>query len=113
MWMPLLEAGAFKGILEKLNTGKLFGFDQDEDVLANLEFIKNPQFTFIPANFKYVKKYLRLNGVNNVDGILADLGYPPINLILQLVVFYPIRCRIGYEDGSTRSVNRQENHQHI
>lgn len=66
--------GHSKGILEKLNAGKLFGFDQDEDVLANLEFIKNPQFTFIPTNFKYVKKYLRLNGVNNVDGILADLG---------------------------------------
>ena len=31
-------------------------------------------FTFIPANFRYMKKYLRLNGVNNVDGILADLG---------------------------------------
>jgi len=66
--------GHTKVILEKLKSGKLFGFDQDEDVLANLGFIKNPLFTFIPVNFRYMKKYLRLNGVNSVDGILADLG---------------------------------------
>jgi len=66
--------GHSKVILEKLKNGKLFGFDQDEDVLANLGFIKNPLFTFIPVNFRYMKKYLRLNGVNNVNGILADLG---------------------------------------
>ena len=62
------------GILDKLEDGKLIGFDQDEDVLANLDLVKNPLFTFIPVNFRYMKKYLRLNGVNNVDGVLADLG---------------------------------------
>ena len=62
------------GILDKLEDGKLIGFDQDEDVLANLELVKNPLFTFIPVNFRYMKKYLRLNGVNNVNGVLADLG---------------------------------------
>ncbi len=66
--------GHSKVILEKLKSGKLFGFDQDEDVLANSGFIKSSLFTFIPVNFRYMKKYLRLNGVNNVDGILADLG---------------------------------------
>jgi len=66
--------GHSRAMLEKLKTGRLFGFDQDEDVLANSEFIKNPMFTFISANFRYMKKYLRLNGVNTVDGILADLG---------------------------------------
>ena len=61
-------------ILEKLKGGKLFGFDQDEDVAENVKSIENSSFTFVPVNFKYMKKYLRLNGVNNVDGILADLG---------------------------------------
>jgi 16S rRNA (cytosine1402-N4)-methyltransferase len=61
-------------ILEKLDGGKLFGFDQDEDVVKNVEDVKKQNFTFIPVNFRFMKKYLRLNGVNNVDGILADLG---------------------------------------
>ena len=66
--------GHSKAILNKLNGGKLFVFDQDEDTAANLERFQDPRFTFLPVNFKYMKKYLRLNGVNNVDGILADLG---------------------------------------
>ena len=61
-------------ILKKLKQGKLFGFDQDEDVAGNVESLENHRFIFIPVNFRYMKKYLRLNGVNNVDGILADLG---------------------------------------
>jgi 16S rRNA (cytosine1402-N4)-methyltransferase len=66
--------GHSRAILKKLKSGKLFGFDQDKDAAANVEFIESPLFTFIPVNFRYMKKYLRLNGVNNVDGILADLG---------------------------------------
>ena len=66
--------GHSMAILEKLKSGKLFGFDQDKDAAANLKLIDSPLFTFIPVNFRYMKKYLRLNGVNNVDGILADLG---------------------------------------
>jgi 16S rRNA (cytosine1402-N4)-methyltransferase len=61
-------------ILEKLESGKLFAFDQDEDVNEIVNSIEDPRFNFIPVNFMYMKKYLRLNGVNNVDGILADLG---------------------------------------
>ncbi len=33
-----------------------------------------PNLTFIPANFRYAPKYLRLHGIKQVDGILADLG---------------------------------------
>ncbi len=60
-------------ILQKLAAkGHLFGFDQDEDVLPNV--FENERFTFIPHNFKYLKRFLKLNGVVQVDGILADLG---------------------------------------
>ena len=52
--------------------GKLFAFDQDEDAQKNA--IKDPRFTLIPHNFRHLKNYLRLNGVNKVDGILGDLG---------------------------------------
>ncbi len=66
--------GHSRAILEKLARGKLFGFDQDKDAAENVESLENETFKFIPVNFKFMKKYLRLNGVNNVDGILADLG---------------------------------------
>ena len=52
--------------------GKLFAFDQDEDAQKNA--IKDPRFTLIPHNFRHLKNYLRLYGVNKVAGILGDLG---------------------------------------
>lgn len=64
--------GHSRAILEKLTTGRLFGFDQDEDALANAPDHK--QFTFVQANFRDLKRYLRFYGVKEVDGILADLG---------------------------------------
>ena len=60
-------------ILEKLNEkGKLFGFDQDEDVLPNVP--DDQRFTLIPHNFKHLKRFLRLHTIRETDGILADLG---------------------------------------
>lgn len=66
--------GHSKAILEKLTTGKLYGFDQDDDAKEQSKLIDNKQFTFVEANFRHIKKYLRLHGVRQVDGILADLG---------------------------------------
>lgn len=54
--------------------GKLFAFDQDDDARKNAEDIDNRSFTFIQTNFRNLKKYLRLQGVKKVDGILGDLG---------------------------------------
>lgn len=60
-------------ILKKLNEkGKLFAFDQDADALKNS--LNDARFTLIPQNFRYLKNYLRLNGIARVDGILGDLG---------------------------------------
>ena len=65
--------GHSRMILEKLGAkGHLFGFDQDEDVLPNIS--ENERFTFIHHNFKYLRRFLKLHGVKQVDGILADLG---------------------------------------
>ena len=61
-------------ILEKLKGGRLIAFDQDDDAKKQADNIQHRSFTFCQANFKYVKKYLKLNGVTRVDGILADLG---------------------------------------
>lgn len=66
--------GHSKEILKHLTTGHLYSFDQDADAEVNAEQIDSPNFTFIAANFRYLKKYLKLNGVTQVDGILGDFG---------------------------------------
>ncbi|MDQ1087977.1 MULTISPECIES: 16S rRNA (cytosine(1402)-N(4))-methyltransferase RsmH [unclassified Siphonobacter] len=67
--------GHSRAILKQLGPeGRLLSFDQDPDAKAESKFIEDKQFTFIEANFRYLKKFLRLNGVRKVDGILADLG---------------------------------------
>ena len=64
--------GHSKLILSRLKSGKLLAFDQDKS--ANLYNIDNSEFTFINANFRYVKYFLRMHGVIKIDGLLADLG---------------------------------------
>lgn len=92
--------GHSKGIWEQLKTGHLIAFDQDKDAEKNAEIFTEANaedentaktgdkadssaeasakaersFTFIDTNFRYLKKYLRLYGITEVDGILADLG---------------------------------------
>jgi len=65
--------GHSKEILKRLGpNGRLFGFDQDEDALANA--LEDERFTLINENFRFIKRFLRFHGVKSVDGILADLG---------------------------------------
>ncbi len=64
--------GHTRAILEKLEGGKLFAFDQDKDTLANTP--NDERFTLINQNFRYLKNFLRLHNIQQVDGILADLG---------------------------------------
>lgn len=66
--------GHSMAILEELKEGRLIAFDQDEDAKKQAESISSRSFTFCQANFMYMKRYLKLNGVTKVDGILADLG---------------------------------------
>jgi 16S rRNA (cytosine1402-N4)-methyltransferase len=61
-------------ILENLMEGRLIAFDQDEDAKRQAENIQSRSFTFCQANFRYMKQYLKLSGVTQVDGVLADLG---------------------------------------
>ena len=72
--------GHSKAILEKLTTGHLIAFDQDTDAEKNAQQLMQADaeakrsFTFIESNFRFLKKYLKLHGITEVDGILADLG---------------------------------------
>ncbi|MBP5677614.1 MAG: 16S rRNA (cytosine(1402)-N(4))-methyltransferase RsmH [Bacteroidales bacterium] len=73
--------GHSRAILEHLGEGgHLYAFDQDEDAEAVAEKVACGQstgaakFTFIHENFRYLKSFLRLQGVRQIDGLLADLG---------------------------------------
>ena len=65
--------GHSKEILKHLGPkGKLVAFDQDLDAQNNL--LEDSRFIFIDQNFRFLKNNLRLKGIRQVDGILADLG---------------------------------------
>jgi 16S rRNA (cytosine1402-N4)-methyltransferase len=61
-------------IASKLTNGKLYSFDQDRDAQEQAAKIESTAFQFVRANFRDLKKYLRLYKVDAVDSILADLG---------------------------------------
>lgn len=62
-------------ILETLQGGMLYGVDQDSDAAKNSDkFKSSSSFKFIAGNFRYLSKYLRMEGVREVHGILGDLG---------------------------------------
>ena len=65
--------GHSREILKQLGpNGKLFAFDQDDDAKINIP--NDKRFTFIEQNFRFIKNALRIYGINEVDGILADFG---------------------------------------
>ena len=65
--------GHSKEILRRADkTARLFSFDQDEDAEKNI--VDDKRFTFVRSNFRYLYNFLRYHGIEQVDGILADLG---------------------------------------
>ncbi len=64
--------GHSREILKQLNSGHLYGFDQDQDAINNIP--ENSNFTFVRSNFRYIKNFMDFYKVNGVDSILADLG---------------------------------------
>ena len=65
--------GHAKEIIRRLaNTGRLYGFDQDEDAEKNI--LHDKRFIFIRSNFRYLASFLDWHGVQTIDGLIADLG---------------------------------------
>ena len=65
--------GHAKAILNRLSDkGKLVAFDQDADAKSNVP--EDERVLFIPHNFRHAKRFLQLNGITEVDGLMADLG---------------------------------------
>lgn len=65
--------GHSKSIINSLSAnGCLYGFDQDADAILNK--IDDERFVFVHANFRHLKRFLKLHKRKEVDGLLADLG---------------------------------------
>ena len=65
--------GHSREILSRLGSdGHLYSFDQDEDAEQNI--VSDKRFTFVRSNFRYLKNWMRYYGVEEIDGLLADLG---------------------------------------
>ena len=65
--------GHSRRILESLGkNGRLYSFDQDSDTKANAP--DDSRFNYVESNFRFLRSALRLRGVTEVDGILADHG---------------------------------------
>jgi len=59
-------------ILKRLKKGKLIAFDQDEDAIRNVP--KDKKLIFLNQNFRFLKNNLKFNGIDSIDGLIADLG---------------------------------------
>ncbi|MCA0990129.1 MULTISPECIES: 16S rRNA (cytosine(1402)-N(4))-methyltransferase RsmH [Bacillales] len=69
--------GHSKAILDKLTTGHLYAFDQDQWAIDNAKTTLagyEEKLTVIERNFSFIKEALADLGVEGVDGILFDLG---------------------------------------
>jgi 16S rRNA (cytosine1402-N4)-methyltransferase len=59
-------------ILQRLGKGKLIAFDQDEDAKRNVPDDK--RLIFLNQNFRFLQNNLKFNGIEHIDGLIADLG---------------------------------------
>ena len=65
--------GHSREILRRLGKdGHLYSFDQDEDAERNI--LDDDRFTFVRSNFRYLRNWMRYYDVEQIDGLLADLG---------------------------------------
>ena len=65
--------GHSRAILQQLSEqGKLYSFDQDLDTLQNAMHQDNWQF--VHSNFRYLRNFMDYYGVEQIDGLLGDLG---------------------------------------
>ncbi len=65
--------GHSREILKRLGPkGRLIAFDHDKDAWKNLP--DDRRILLVKENFRYLRRFLQLHKVPQVDGILADLG---------------------------------------
>ena len=66
--------GHSREILRRLGEeGHLYSFDQGADAEQNIPE-GDERFTFVRSNFRYLSNWMQYYGVENLDGLIADLG---------------------------------------
>ena len=97
--------GHSREILSRLGAeGRLFGFDQDEDAERNI--VDDERFTFVRSNFRYLRNWMRYYEVEQIDGLLADLGVSSHHFDDETRGFSfrfdaPLDMRMNKRDGQT------------
>ncbi|MBR0296800.1 MAG: 16S rRNA (cytosine(1402)-N(4))-methyltransferase RsmH [Paludibacteraceae bacterium] len=74
--------GHSRAILERLNSeGHLYSLDQDSEAISNQQSAISGQrsedgarWTLVHGNFRYLANFMDYYGVEQIDGLLADLG---------------------------------------
>jgi 16S rRNA (cytosine1402-N4)-methyltransferase len=67
--------GHAREILRRLGSkGRVVAFDQDADAAENVDAIGDKRLTLVRGSFRFLRSYLRYRAVDEVDGILGDLG---------------------------------------
>ena len=97
--------GHSREILSRLGPqGRLFSFDQDADAEQNI--VDDKRFTFVRSNFRYLRNWMRYYGVEQIDGLLADLGVSSHHFDDETRGFSfrfdaPLDMRMNKRDGQT------------
>lgn len=69
------RGGHSRKILQQLSSsGRLLAFDKDMQAIANAQQIADPRFEIVHDSFAAMTQELSLRGIDQVDGILMDLG---------------------------------------
>lgn len=64
--------GHSREILKRLKNGKLIAFDQDQDAIQNVP--EDNRLVFLNQNFRFLRNNLKFIGIDEIDGLIADLG---------------------------------------
>jgi len=104
--------GHSRAILAQLSDkGQLYSFDQDMDAYANVNeneniFIGNPRWKFVHGNFRYLSNFMDYYGVQQIDGLIADLGvsfhhFDEANRGFSFRFSGPLDMRMNQQAGKT------------
>ncbi len=75
--LTLGGGGHSEQIAKRLTTGRLICFDADADAIEASKKRLAPyadKITFVHSNFRYVGEYITQEGIEQIDGAVADLG---------------------------------------
>lgn len=101
-------AGHSKEIAARLTTGRLIALDQDPDaVAAASQRLEGLPATVVQSNFRYADRALAQLGVDGLDGVLLDLGFPHTSLTRSRAAFRIRRRAAGHAHEPERPHGRR------